>query len=475
MKINVFIRKLLLYVPVKMMPAFSGIFLIFFLYKCFPEGQYVSYSVSLFCSLIAAQLCAGWVGNSFIYYYTGVADKRLFASNCIAVILIIAPIASLLAAMSSVFFIAADYVFGCVWLLCFSQILFSFLSSVSQAGFFVKQQLMAVLLQAVVQIGLILIVFTFVAADFRYALLSLSVGYFAAAIVMLVATLRALGVSNPFSDSGLFKSNFKLIYEYGAALSPWMLGMLVMAGADRLVIGYFHIDHGDSYLSLKDLFVGAAGLLSMPLLMMVHPFIIKRFREGRFAVRMIESSSSFLIVAFSLLWCALYFVGFDLFERITGKVIAAPKEVVLFSFLGVFMNSAAVYFQKRLEVHRKMKLLAYLSIGSALISILFAWVGGRYWGLFGVSLGVLLAQVIYFASVTVSLLKRFDLYHGFGRAILASALALAAGYLFSIGLASVASLVWWEKSVFWVLGFAIVSLISLWKGVGWSEFMQAKV
>ena len=41
MKMNVFLRKLLLYVPVKMVPAISGIFLIFYLYKLFPEGQYV--------------------------------------------------------------------------------------------------------------------------------------------------------------------------------------------------------------------------------------------------------------------------------------------------------------------------------------------------------------------------------------------------------------------------------------------------
>lgn len=475
MNINAFLRKLMLYVPVKMVPAFSGIFLIFFLFKLFSEGQYVSYSVSVYCSLVAAQLCAGWVGNSFIYYYSGVDDKGLFVSSCIAVILFIAPVASLLGAMASVFFTSEDYVFGCVWLLCFSQIMFFFLSSVSQAGFLVKQQLIAVLLQAVVQIGLILIVFNIVGRDFRYALLSLSVGYFVAAFVMLFATLRSLGVTNPFADRALFKSNFKLIYEYGAALSPWILGMLVMAGADRLAIGYFQIDHGDAYLSLKDLFIGAAGLLSMPLLMMVHPFVIKRFREGQFAIRIIESSSSFLIVVFSLLWCALYFVGFDLFEKITGKTIAAPKDVILYAFIGVFLNSAAVYFQKRLEVHRKMKLLAYLSIICALISILFAWLGGRYWGIYGVSLGVLLAQAMYFALVTLSIMKRFHLYHGFGRAILASALALAAGCLFSIGLESAGSLVWWEKSVIWMLGFTVVSLITLWKGVRWSEFMKATV
>jgi O-antigen/teichoic acid export membrane protein len=476
MKMNVFLRKLLLYVPVKMVPAMSGIFLIFYLYKLFPGGQYVSYSVSLFCSLITAQLCAGWVGNSFIYYYSGLEDKRLFVSNCISVVFIIAPVSSVLAAAVSVYFSSAEYVFISVWLLCFGQILFFFLSSACQAGFFVMRQLVAVILQAVTQIALIVFLFKFFEVDFRFALFSLAVGYFVAAFYLLYTVLKIFGVSNPFSNIDLFKDNLKLIFQYGAALSPWILGMLVMVGADRFAIGYYNVEFGDAYLSLKDLFVGAAGLLSMPLLMMVHPFVIKRFREGVFAINIIESSSGFLIVSFSLLWGALYFVGFGFFEIITGKVITVSKWAVLFAFIGVFFNSASVYFQKRLEVHRKMKLLAYLSVFSSLISVLLAWIGARYWGVVGASLGVLLAQMLYFCLVTASLLKRLDFYRSFGAPALVSALALLAGYGLSVGLEAVASAtIEWKRSIFWLVGFSAISLFSLWRGVKWSEFMKASV
>ncbi len=474
MNMNVFLRKLLLYVPVKMIPAVSGIFLVFFLYKSFPEGQYVSYSVSLFCSLVAAQLCAGWVGNSFIYYYSGVEDKKLFVSNCICVILLIAPMASILAGVISICLISERDLFLFVWMLCFSQILFFFLSSMCQAGFLVKQQLIAVLLQAVMQIGLVMVFFRFSEVDFRYALVASVAGYAIAVFFMLFSVSRIFGLCNPFSSIELFKVDLKLIYQYGAALSPWILGMLVMAGADRLAIGYYEIEHGDSYLSLKDLFVGGAGLLSMPLLMMVHPFVIKKFREGVFAIRIIESSSSFLIVAFSLLWCALYFVGFDFFERMTGRKIGASTIVIFYAFAGVFLNSAAVYFQKRLEVHRKMKLLAYLSLMSALMSVCFAWLGGMFWGLYGVSLGVLLAQSIYFICVVASMYKRLNVYRGFLQPFMVSSLAFLAGYVFYLGLQSEwVDFFWWEKSLFWLVGFSVVSLLSLWKGVRWIEFMKA--
>ncbi|CAI8841829.1 sugar transporter [Pseudomonas neuropathica] len=476
MRMNVFLRKLLLYVPVKMVPAVSGIFLIFYLYRLFPEGHYVSYSVSLFCSLITAQLCAGWVGNSFIYYYSGLEDKRLFVSNCISVVFLIAPVASVLAAAVAVYFSSVAYVFLCVWLLCFGQILFFFLSSACQAGFFVKQQLVAVILQAVTQIALIVIFFRFFEVDFRYALFSLALGYFAGAFFLLYTLLKIFSAFNPFSNVGLFKENLRLIFQYGAALSPWILGMLVMVGADRFAIGFYNVESGDAYLSLKDLFVGAAGLLSMPLLMMVHPFVIKRFREGVFAINVIESSSGFLIVTFSLLWGALYFVGFGFFEVVTGKLITVSKLAILFAFIGVFLNSAAVYFQKRLEVHRKMKLLAYLSVISSLISVLFAWVGARYWGVIGASLGVLLAQMLYFCLVTASLFKRLDFYRSFGAPAMVSSLALLAGYALSVGLEVIAgSMIEWQRSIYWLVGFSAISLFSLWKGVRWSEFMKASV
>jgi len=471
---SVFLQKLLLYVPVKMVPAVSGVFLVFFLYRSFPEGQYISYSVSVFCSLIAAQLCAGWVGNSFIYYYSGVKERGSFTSNCICMILFIAPIASSLAAIVSVFFVVGEGFFVYVWLLCFSQILFFFLSSTCQAGFLVKQQLVAVLLQTLAQIGLVMFLFRYVDIDFRYALLASTVGYTVSVLYMLFCVLRLYEVLNPFSSVELFKRDLKLVYQYGAALSPWILGMLVMAGADRFAIGYYGVEYGDSYLSLKDLFVGGAGLLSMPLLMMVHPFVINKFREGKFAIEIIESSSSLLIVAFSLLWCVLYFVGFDFFERMTGKKIGASIIIIFYAFLGVFLNSTAVYFQKRLEVHRRMKLLAYLSLGAAIMSIGFAWVGGRLWGLYGVSLGVLLAQFIYFGFVVASMYKRLNVYKAFAFPMIVSFLAFSVGYVLHLSLQlERGDNLWWKASIYWVIGFSIVSLISFWKGVRWAEFMKA--
>ncbi|PPA02122.1 sugar transporter [Pseudomonas sp. MWU12-2312b] len=473
---NSFLSKFFLYVPVKLIPAFMGIFFVFFLYKSFPDGQYVSYSVSVTCALIAAQLFAGWVGNSFVYHFSGRQDKKIFFSSSMGVIFFIAPVAGLLAASVCSFFVKDDFVFICVWVLCVTQIFFFFLSSVCQADFLVWQQLKAAVLQAGVQAVLIFTLFERLGVDFRYALIALSVGYVSAGFILLYSVVRRLGFSNPFLFPEKFKSIVNSLYHYGAALSPWIFGMLVMSAADRFAIGYYNIEHGDTYLSLKDLFAGGAGLLSMPLLMVVHPLVIARFREKRFAANIIESSLGFLIISFSLLWCALSFVGFDFFERLTGKSIDVSLWVVFFSFLSVFLNSSSVYVQKRLEVHRRMKQLAVLSVCSAVTSVLFSYVGGGIWGLYGVSIGLMLAQALYFFLVAFSMLKKIKLYRCVVTPMIISLLAALIGAVYYFILDKWLGLSDWRmESSLWLAGFSAVSLVALWKGVRWAEFTRVAV
>ena len=103
---NGFLGKFLLYVPVKLLPAFLTVFFIFFLYRFFPEDEYVSYSVSVSCSLIVAQLSAMWVGNSYVYYFSSIADSRRFFSSCFYLVTLLSPFAALAAALVATFFLS---------------------------------------------------------------------------------------------------------------------------------------------------------------------------------------------------------------------------------------------------------------------------------------------------------------------------------------------------------------------------------
>lgn len=471
---NGFLKKLALYVPVKLLPALLTVGFIFFLYRFFSAEDYVAYSVSLSCSLIVAQLSAMWVGNSFVYYYSGIADKKSFFINCLLLIIVIAPLSSVVAASTANFFAGAEGSFRSVWLLCVAQMFFFFMSSVCQAAFLVRQQLLAVSAQVLAQVGLAFFLMSADGISYSDAMASLTAGYGVAALVMVAAFFFRRDLA-AVSEMRILKQDIKLIYEYGSPLAPWMLGMLVMAAADRFAVGYLGIADGDSYLSLKDLFVGAGGLLSMPLLMLVHPLIIKRFRDGVFEGVLIQNSIGFLIIVFSLLWAVIAFVGLEVFERFTEKPVTAPVGVLLIAYLGVFLNCSAVYVQKRLEVHRRMRKLAILSMLCALISLLSAYLGGVLFGLYGVALGVLLGQFAYFALVGQTVLKKVSFYKGIIRPVGVSLGAVLLGYLLHQALEGSLSAVWWTSAVVWVLVFGFLSLLIMWKGVEWHEFSRAKL
>ncbi len=466
------LRKLVLYVPVKLVPAVVGVFLVFFLFGSFPAGQYVSYSVCVLAALLSAQIFSGWVGNSLLFYFSGISNKRGFVSDGLTTVLLVAPVSAAFASAVASYFVEGDFVFAYVFGLCFSQMLFFFFGSVFQAAYLVKEQLGAVVIQAASQLLVIYFAFDLLGVDFRLALMALMVGYLSAALYLGLMIGLRYGLERPFRFSKRFYSNLKMKYEYGIALVPWMLGILVMSGVDRFAIGFYGLDHGDAYLSLKDLFVGAGGLLSMPILMVVHSVVVDKFRSGIFDSKVIEGSVGVLVYMFGSLWSVLYFVGFGFFERMTGKDIEIPILAVFIAFLSVFLACISVYLQKRLEVHKKIQYLAFFSLISALIAVVLSfWLGG-YYGVYGVAFGIGAAQVAYFLIVSRSVLRKVSLYRCVGKPLLLSGFLFIWGYLVNFYLIDISHFLDWRiKPVLWLVSFLLVFGVLFWRAGEWRVFL----
>ncbi len=469
----IFFRKFFLYVPVKLIPAFLGVYFIFFLYSLFPQGEYVNYALAVATALITAQLSTTWIGISYLYYVTGEKDQATLFYSCLRMLLVIAPLSACGAGFISIFF-TRDSAFLYVSLLCLSQILFFFLSAVFQSGFSVSSQLIAVIIQALCQVSFAFLTFEYVVANYKMAIAALSIGYFAASFFLLVIKLKEYGLAKLAIDKNLFKKNLQNIFGYGAALSPWMLGVLIMTAADRFAIGYYNVPGGDAYLSLKDLMVGAGGLLSMPLLMMVHSIVINRFKEGYFAKDIVKSSFSFLIISFSAFWVFLENIGLDLFVLITDKQLGIAHIEIFVAFFSVFLSSVSIYIQKRLEVHRRIGRLAFLSLGCAVVSVAFGFGAGAVGGILEISFAVTAAQTLYFILLMRSTFRIAD-FTMFLRPSIWSLFLFGAGKLLGFVFFDNASTAgYWIFSFTWVTVFLFLVLLALWKGVSWSVFTQGQ-
>ncbi|NWL75591.1 sugar transporter [Pseudomonas taiwanensis] len=358
-------------------------------------------------------------------------------------------------------------------MLCFFQVIFFFLSAAFQAKYSVSTQLKSVGFQVVGQLLSVYLLFNIYAADFRLALIGLGIGYAGAVGYLFWAARLSFGVRYEVVGSAL-KSDFRKIFKYGYALMPWMLGALILTNIDRFSIGYYEIANGSAYLSLKDLFVGAGGLISMPLLMVVHSFIIDKFRQGSFGGKIIDGCLAYLILFFSICWCVLQFLGFEIFERFTGKVLLVPHYMLFMAFLCVFLNCASVYLQKRLEVHCRLRRLAIFSLASAVVGGLLVFLGGRYWGLLGVAIGSLIAHIIYFVLVLSTTIKKLDLMRFLWVPLLMSLFAFLSAYMIDKALRTGVFAEWWVIKAVWTILFTPVVFLAFWKGIQWkavaSEF-----
>jgi O-antigen/teichoic acid export membrane protein len=469
---SVFLGKFFLYIPVKLVPALVTVLFIVLLYKLLPEGQYVFYSICLTASLISAQVFGSWLGSGFIYYYSGQEDKGRYIRLGLAIALIAACLAGLVAGLSVSYFFEGWQAPGITAVLCGMQLLFFFLSAMCQAAFLVKAQLVAVIVQGCIQLAVLYLANAGWGITFESALGSLIMGYLLSSAWLAFYCFRSF-ISTPGNPGGLgLISTLKTFFRYGGALMPWMLGMLVGNAVDRFAIGFYSVPDGDAYLSLRDLFTGAAGLISMPLLMLVHPLIVNTFKRGRFAMEIVESSLGFLLIAFGLLWFALVGVGFDSFSHMTGKSVTVEYYILFCGYSATVLNGAAIYVQKRMEVHMRMKELAVWSIMAACLAIAGAALGGHYFGLLGIALAALSAQVLYILLVLRSVWKLTSLSRALGRPLLAT---LAAG---ALGLAILQMIIslwpdleWWSRLMLWLPVYSALCAIALWKGVRWTDLI----
>lgn len=466
-----FFRKLIYYIPVKLIPACTGIFYVLLLYKNLPVGEYVEYSISLFTALLAAQIGSGWLANALLYYLPVAKNKSTLVTNSLILVFVMAVLVSLVAASISALFISDVTLFGYMCLLCFFQSLFGLVSSIHQSEFLIKDQIISVVLQCVTQLLSIYIFFEFAGAQLKFAIVATTLGYLAGGSYLCVSLCYKFKLNISSANVIAIKQDFINLFKYGAPLVPWMLGVMITSGVDRISIGYFELSHGDAYLSMKDILVGASGLISMPLLMLIHPLIVKEFSKGRFAVFVLQGAMSLLTICFSILWVFWQFVGIEIFQELTGKDVLVSVQIIFLMFVSIYFSCLSVYVQKRLEVHKKISLMAQYALVVGVLSVPLSFVGAKYFGLVGVSLAAAVAQGIYLFLVGRTLFKKINLQDCFYKPLMCSVFYWAAGgagihFLGVIFPESTMAL----KALLWCSFFIVVTPIVLWRVVAWRDF-----
>jgi O-antigen/teichoic acid export membrane protein len=399
-------RDMIRYVPVKLVPALVGLASIVVLTRALSPDQYGIYSVVLTTVLLLVQLGGSWLYTAVLYVYPDYYPDRSaeFRRETVR-------IQALSAIPAAAIGYGAIYIMTRRHLLAMAgttvlagQMFQSLLLSFFQSTRKVTEQAVSIVIQCLSQFGfLCLAVFL---ADGREvaALLSISAGYGAG---ILALALRSGGERRSCSPDGTASGRdlFRKLFAYGAPMCVWFFATQFYAIGDRLILKYFRTaaDVGQ-YASFKDLSVGCAGFLTMPLLLASHPIIMAMWKKGcakEDIEKLIARNIALLSLFFTPLLVLVHLCGPELIGMALGKRYLVDKSVMMFVVLSVYIASLSMYVQKGMEVTGKTDVMAKVALMVALLSLFGNLIAIPMHGVLGASVVVVASQLLYLSITWV--------------------------------------------------------------------------
>jgi len=393
-------REMIRYVPVKLMPAVFGLASIVVLTRALSPDQYGLYSVVITTVLLLVQLGGSWLYTAVLYVYPDYCPDRSeeFRRETTKI-----------QALSAIPAAAVGY--GTIYLMThrhllallgttvlagqlFQSLLLSFLQSTRK----VTEQVLGIGIQSLFQFGFLCLVLYLANGKEAAALLSVSVGYATGILALLWRRGNpgnAISPGFPLSDRDLFRK----LFEYGMPMCVWFFATQFYTIGDRLILKYFRApaDVGQ-YASFKDLSVGCAGFLTMPLLLASHPIIMAMWKKGcgkEDIEKLIARNIALLSLFFAPLLVLVDLCGPELIALALGPRYLLGKSVMLFIVLSVYIASLSMYVQKGLEVTGKTAVMAKVAVMIASFSLLANLVSIPRYGVLGASLVVVVSQLLY--------------------------------------------------------------------------------
>jgi O-antigen/teichoic acid export membrane protein len=279
-----------------------------------------------------------------------------------------------------------------------SQLFQSLLLSFSQSSRRVTDQVVAVGCQSVMQFGFLCLVIFVAKGKELSALTSIFLGY----LVGIFILLRRRGNSGNRPNAGFWPSGgdlFKKLYRYGMPMCLWFFATQFYSIGDRLILKYIRTPaEVGQYASFKDLSIGCAGFLTMPLLLASHPIIMMMWKKGcgkDEIENLIARNIALISLFFAPLLVLIHVCGTDLLSLVLGPKYLLDKRVMFFVVLSLYISSMSMYVQKGLEVTGKTLVMAKVALLIASFSFFANVVSIPRFGILGASLVVIVSQLLY--------------------------------------------------------------------------------
>ncbi len=397
-------KQIIIYFPGKVIPAFIGLASAAIFTRIFDTEEYGKYSLVLSFAILLVNIFSQWLEQSIRRYVPGIENKeKKYKIKQIIVIslIIIVFIIFILYFLLSIFnFIFKNYLIEWkifylpITLFILTQILFLpltiFLQSEMRAKEFTQYNLSNFILKFAFSLLLIFFI--------SYNIANLLWGAILANLLLIPLLYYKIGFPAPIScfNRKQLKNNLieiKKFLIYGLPLTGWFIADAILNFGDRYVIQWFRgASEVGIYSANYKLINGAVGLVSVPIIMATHPFLIKAWNNAdkKGAANWISfiiewlSIIGILLISFTFLFkqdLALLFLG----EEFRSGCVILPIVITGFVFwkLGVYTHIS-------LQFAEKTKLMLFLASFVALLNLLlniifvpkFGYIAAAYTTLF---------------------------------------------------------------------------------------------
>lgn len=399
-------KDILKYLPVKILPAFSGLLTIYLLTRTLSTALYSNYAFITATILLFGQLISGWINSSVMFFYPDYMVNNSIDELKINVIAL---------QLMLFFFGGIGFAFSCYFglkdftivilglLLLLSQTFLNLLYSFLQAERRIIVQIKSTIVQSLIQIIGIAYCFFYQKDNLFFVVLVLFISYFFASNYVMYSDKVYGLILNKKSQSLLdFRIGKKILF-YGLPVCIWFFASQFYAIGDRILFKYFNIHNlVGHYASFRDLSVGLSGFITMPLLMASHPIIVQMWKNNQSKDeinKILSQNIKLLMTLFTPVFMAIFLIGDFVLIKIVGSKYLLDNNFMFYVLLSIFFGTVSMYLHKGLEVTGKTMLMAKIALFVAGISLIM---NVFFIPIYGVKSSILISvmsQVLYCFSV----------------------------------------------------------------------------
>lgn len=395
-------KDIIRYIPVKILPAISGLMTVFFLTRFLSISLYSEYTFLTASILLFIQLIAGWSNSSIIFFFNDFKDKKSlehFKINVIIFQLILFIIGSL-GFIIVVYFGIKDYKLVIVGLfIILFQILLNLFYSFLQAERQIILQVKSTVIQSCIQILGIYGCYYFKNENLINVFLVIFASYFFSIFFLLLTYKFKTDINYLRIRSMLDFSIAQKLFKYGLPICIWFFATQFYLTGDRIILKYYNISiMVGNYAAFRDLSVGLSGFITMPLLLASHPIIMQlgKDRDNKSQVEFIlVNNIKILITLFSIVFTGLFLIGDSILLWIVGDKYLLDNNLMFLVLLTILFGTISIYLHKGLEIAGKTILMAKIAISISIFSLILNILLLPIYGVIGACIIALFSQIIY--------------------------------------------------------------------------------